>query len=488
MKLRTLLKTTVLCSMISGAGAYALTPAASKGLASAGAAVAPLSSVGVTVAPPSLSAAPESPPAPQEPWRHSFDGALTGSMTLGHTALASSRSTETFFLLELHGSKRSPKERIPAHLSLVLDRSGSMEGVRWRSALEAAVGALNLLVDGDTFSLVSFGDTATVEIPPTTLDPGTRAQAEQQIRKLRLGGDTCVSCGLEASRPLLATTPGKLQRMILLSDGETNVGQIAPPALQSLAGKVRDGGATLATVGLGASYNEKVMTLLAVAGNGTAYDVASEPALAKVFEAEAVGLQSVVASDASLELELGEGVELTRVYERAFRREGSRLIVPLGSVRQGERKVVLVSLKVPAGTSPQVVQTRIKFRDLTANAAGLIESPLSAARGEESSDLLPDVARWALGTQTSEAIASANVAFSRGNFAEALRQIDAQLVLLRAEARRIEKFKDAKASEAIRSQIEKAEKARAGYKAPPSSASPRMMKSIYHGARIDAAY
>lgn len=80
------------------------------------------------------------------------------------------------------------------------------------------------------------------------------------------------------------------------------------------------------------------------------------------------------------------------------------------------------------------------------------------------------------------------MAFSRGNFAEALRQIDAQLVLLRAEARRIEKFNDAKATEALRSQIEKAEKARAGYKAPPSPSSARMMKSIYHGARIDAAF
>ncbi|MCU0658493.1 MAG: VWA domain-containing protein, partial [Polyangiaceae bacterium] len=468
MKLRTLLKTTVLCSMLSGAGAYALTP---------GRPAPPAPEAPAPLPPPLPSPAPVvEKPVAQDSWRVSFDGALTGAMTLGHTALASRQATETFFLLELHGSNRATRERSPAHLSLVLDRSGSMEGVRWRSALEAAEGALNLLVDGDTFSLVSFGDTATVEIEPTRLDAATRIQCEQRIRKLKLGGDTCVSCGLEASKKLLDQTPDRMQRMLLLSDGETNMGQIAPPALQALAGKIRDTGATLATVGLGSSYNEKLMTLLAVAGNGTAYDVASEPALAKVFAAEAVGLQSVVARDAVLELQMADGVELVRVYERAFRREQGKLLVPLGQVRQGERKVVLVSMKVHPGTERHVVQARIRFHDLTTGAPGLVEGPLSLARAEQSSEPLPGVTRWALGTQTSEVIASANAAFSRGRGADALREVDAQLALLRAEAARAERLQDTSASEALRGQIEKIQKARASYTAPPSPTSARAMK------------
>lgn len=479
MKLRTLLKTTALCSMLSSAGAYALTPVPQRTPSLDTSVPLPL--------PPPSSPLPEKSPA-QDDWRMSFDGALTGAMTLGHTALSSHQATETFFLLELHGSSRATKERSPAHLSLVIDRSGSMEGARWRGALEAAQGALNLLVDGDTFSLVSFGDTATVEIEPTSLDPAARARCEQQIRKLKLGGDTCVSCGLEASKKLLATTPDRMQRMLLLSDGETNVGQIAPSALQSLAGKIRDAGATLATVGLGSSYNEKLMTLLAVAGNGTAYDVASEPALAKVFAAEAVGLQSVVARDAVLELEMADGVELVRVYERAFRREGTKLLVPLGQVRQGERKVALVAMKVPPGAERRVVQARLRFHDLTTGSPGQIDGALSLARAEQSSEPLPEVTRWALGTQTSDVIASANAAFSRGRAAEAIREIDAQLALLRAEAARAERLNDTKTSEALRGQIEQLQKAKTSYTRPPSPTSARAMKSIYYGARIDAAY
>lgn len=490
MKLRTLLLASVLCSAGSGAGAYALTPARLPGGArlaeGKGAEVA--ASVAASLA---LPAALEAPPSPRvEPWRVAFDGALVGSMTLGHSALAAGEAVETLVLLEMIGGQRQASKRPPAHLSLVIDRSGSMEGERWRRALDAAVGALRLLDGGDIFSLVAFGDTASVVIEPTQIDEQTRAQAEAKIRAMKLGGDTCISCGIEASRKLLAGTPGHLQRMILMSDGEANVGLIKLPAFSLLVGQVRDGGATLATVGLGSRYNEKLMTALAMNGNGSSYDVATEAGLSRVFEAEAAGLRAVVASDAALEVELGPGVELVRVYDRTFRREGSRLLVPLGLVRQGERKVVLASVKVPAGASGEVARARLRFQDLTTGGAGLIEGALAAERTEASGELLPAAARWALGSQSNEIIVAANAAFAQGKSSDAQRQVDAQLNRLRAEKERAERLKDAPAAAALGGQIQTMEIARKSYSSVPhaSPIAARQIKENHYRISGSAAY
>ena len=72
-----------------------------------------------------------------------------------------------------------------------------------------------------------------------------RATIETAIRTIRLGGDTCISCGLEKAMQQLAQTSlagDRVNRMILLSDGATNSGIRTCPASARMAGRMRDRG------------------------------------------------------------------------------------------------------------------------------------------------------------------------------------------------------------------------------------------------------
>src|SRR5205085_437905 len=65
-----------------------------------------------------------------------------------HQNVLSGTRTETYVMLDLHGADVAPKTVMPVHLSLVIDRSGSMKGGRLESAIKAATLAISRLRDG----------------------------------------------------------------------------------------------------------------------------------------------------------------------------------------------------------------------------------------------------------------------------------------------------------------------------------------------------
>jgi von Willebrand factor type A domain len=72
--------------------------------------------------------------------------------------------------------------------------------------MNAAVHALERMRDGDSMTVVSFDTSAQVVVPPTRISGGNRSSIEAAIRSIRLGGDTCISCGLEEGMQQLALT------------------------------------------------------------------------------------------------------------------------------------------------------------------------------------------------------------------------------------------------------------------------------------------
>src|SRR5690606_10936689 len=112
----------------------------------------------------------------------------------------------------------SSKTQTPMNLAIVVDKSGSMKGERIANAMNAAVAAVERMRDGDSVTVVSFDTAAEVVVPPTRIGSSNRASIESRIRSIRLGGDTCISCGLEEGARQLALTslgPDRINRMIL---------------------------------------------------------------------------------------------------------------------------------------------------------------------------------------------------------------------------------------------------------------------------------
>ncbi len=345
---------------------------------------------------------------------------------LGHETLGQNGSGETYLFAQVTGAEKSGITAPPVNLGIVIDKSGSMKGERIANAISAAVLAVERMRDGDRVSVVSFAAASEVVVPPTVIGPDTRAGIEARIRGIRLGGDTCISCGLESAMHELMNVPpvtDQVSRMLLLSDGATNAGIRDIPGLRNLASRMRDRGCSISTIGVDVDFDEKVMAAIANEANGRHYFVRNAAGLPNIFAQEFDSLVASVARDGELVVTLAPGVQVEQVFDRAFRREGDRLIIPFGTVSKAQQKTVLIKLRMPVGVVGQrpVADLKLAYRDLVERTDGACSGQLALDVREGASDpsLDPFVAARLERSRTAQTLTQANVLFESGRVDEA---------------------------------------------------------------------
>jgi len=282
-----------------------------------------------------------------------------GRLALSATADQSSillGDTEDRFLVFAVQADRDPRaSRRPVHLAVVMDTSGSMAA---RGKLSHARAAAASLVDQlgpeDTFSLTTFDDQATVRIPsqPVT-DPG---RLQRSIRQLRTGGGTNLFDGLEQGLAEVLTDPRDgVRRVVLLSDGQANIGVTDPLALRREAGGHTSDGVTVSTIGLGLDFNEDLLSAMADAAGGS-YHFADQPQLlAPLLADELEQLSTVVARETTLQLDLADGVEILEVYGYDLARGAGGDSLFLGDLYAGETRKLVARVHIPATHTGSVV-------------------------------------------------------------------------------------------------------------------------------------
>jgi Ca-activated chloride channel family protein len=379
---------------------------------------------------------PGGPTGPNDPGTDPARGArisagdtLLVDARLGHASLGKSSRGETYLFAQVTAADDALAAAAapPMNLGLVIDRSGSMKGDRIVNAMNAAVGALERMRDGDSVTVVSFDQTAHVVVPPTRVSAGNRSSIEGAIRSIRLGGDTCISCGLkEGMRQLQLTSLGgdRVNRMILLSDGATNSGVKDLAGMRAMAGRMHEKGVTISTIGVDVDFDERMMAAIAAEANGRHHFVPNASALPAVFAQEFDDALASVAKEAELTIDLAPGVEVAEVFDRSFRREGDRLVVPFGTFSAKQEKTVLVKLKVPTDKdgAEDVAKVSLAFRDLVkktdASCSGRLALTVRDDGGEQK-ELDPFVAARLERSRTAQTLTEANRLFESGHVAEA---------------------------------------------------------------------
>jgi Ca-activated chloride channel family protein len=180
----------------------------------------------------------------------------------------------------------------------------------------------------------------------------------------------------------------------------------------------------VSTIGVDLAFDERVMAAIAQESNGRHWFVPDASALTQVFEEELGTLETAVAGDAELTIEPAPGVVLDDVLDRSFRREGGRLVVPLGAFDAKQEKTVLVRTRVPAEADgvQQVVKLSLRYRDVLRRDDGRCEGALSLdvrSDGSAQRELDPFVAARVERSRTSRALTDANDLFERGRIDEA---------------------------------------------------------------------
>jgi Ca-activated chloride channel family protein len=363
----------------------------------------------------------------------SVGDALVMDARLGHAAIGKGASGETYLFASVTGADVPGTAAPPLDLAIVIDRSGSMKGQRMENATLAATGAVDRMRDGDGIVVVSFDTEPKVVVPYTAVAPSNRASIATAIRGIRLGGDTCISCGLDEARRELDRSPrsrDRAARMLLLSDGAANAGIRDVPGLRAMAGRMRDRGLSVSTVGVDVDFDERVLGAIATESNGNHHFVAQPSALPAVFAKEFDTLAATLAREAEVVVDLAPGVEVEQVFDRAFRREGGRVVVPLGSFAAKDEKSVLVKLRIPADKEgPMAVAgVRLAYRDLRAarDAAFTGDLSLDVKAEGASGDLDPFVRARVERSTTARSLTDANDLMNAGRFDEARAQLAAR--------------------------------------------------------------
>ncbi len=166
-------------------------------------------------------------------------------------------------------------------IALVIDKSGSMDGVKMQLAKRAATATAEAINPRDQIGIVGFDSEAEVVLPLTAA--GDRATINGGIATLEAGGGTFLYPGLEEAQLMLQESNARKKHVIILSDGQTQ-GFGYP----DMAGLMASEGISISTIGIGEGADIKLLEQIAQAGGGRAYFTNDFYSIPQIFTREAL--------------------------------------------------------------------------------------------------------------------------------------------------------------------------------------------------------
>ncbi len=276
--------------------------------------------------------------------------------------------------------------RPPVNLAVVIDRSASMSGDRMEKAKQAALMVVDRLQNDDTISVVTFDSIAEVIVPAQRADE--RDHIRSRIAALQPRGSTALYAGMRTGIDEVAKylDHNRVNRIILLSDGQANIGPSSPSELGTLGTAAAEQGVTVTTIGLGNGYNEDLMVQLARMSDGNHAFAQTADDLTRIFAGELGDIMSAIASDVEVIIDFGDGVKPVRSLDREAKLQGSRATVNLSQLYARQQKYVLFEVQVPAtaaNTTRDMAKVAVNYRNLVtkkmAKATGAARVNFSAS-------------------------------------------------------------------------------------------------------------
>ncbi|MBT2342064.1 MULTISPECIES: vWA domain-containing protein [Pseudomonas] len=313
----------------------------------------------------------------------------------------------------IKASDRAVADLAPANLVFLVDVSGSMDR---REGLPLVKSTLKLLVDQlrdqDRVSLVVYAGESRVVLKPTS--GRDKVKIRNAIDQLSAGGSTAGASGIELAYQLARESfiDQGINRILLATDGDFNVGVSDFDSLKQMAVDQRKSGISLTTLGFGVdNYNEHLMEQLADAGDGNYAYIDNLLEARKVLVDQLSSTLAVVARDVKLQVEFNPAqvseYRLLGYENRALKREDfNNDKVDAGEIGAGHTVTALYEI-VPKGekgwleplryasaqpkqegTAGEMAMLRVRYKPAEGGNSRLIEHPISAqGEGKASDDL-----------------------------------------------------------------------------------------------------
>ncbi len=257
----------------------------------------------------------------------------------------------------LQGYEIPVDERPPINLTLLVDVSGSMNAP---DKLPLAKQALGMLIDQmteqDTISIVVYAGAAGTVLEPTSGDD--KAAIMAALDRLSAGGSTAGGEGLRLAYSLAEQNfdEDSVNRVMMLTDGDFNVGITSNERLEDFVARQRDSGIYLSVMGFGrGNYNDYMMQTISQAGNGTAGYIDTLNEARKLLSDDLSGSLFTIAEDVKIQVEFNPervseyrliGYETRMLNEADFNNDA----VDAGEIGAGHTVTAIYEV-TPAGES-----------------------------------------------------------------------------------------------------------------------------------------
>ncbi len=311
----------------------------------------------------------------------------------------------------IKASDRAVAQLAPANLVFLVDVSGSMDR---REGLPLVKSTLKLLVDQlreqDRVSLVVYAGESRVVLKPTS--GRDKVKIRNAIDQLTAGGSTAGASGIELAYQMAREgfIDKGINRILLATDGDFNVGISDFDSLKQMAASQRKSGVSLTTLGFGVdNYNEHLMEQLADAGDGNYAYIDNLREARKVLVDQLSSTLAVVARDVKLQVEFNPArvseYRLLGYENRALKREDfNNDKVDAGELGAGHTVTALYEIvpkgekgwleplryaAAPAGEgkSGELAMLRVRYKPAGGGESQLIERPISNESTKASDDL-----------------------------------------------------------------------------------------------------
>jgi Ca-activated chloride channel family protein len=272
---------------------------------------------------------------------------------------------EVYLYIDLKGC--SLGKRVPLNISVVFDRSGSMEGERIHYGKMALDYLIDHLDSTDNMSIVLYDHLA--EVLHGSEPVADRAHLKKKLHRIHARGATNISAGLDLGYTEVKSTfdEKKINKIFLMSDGIPNEGITDPYLLERMVKSFSTkNNISLTTFGLGHEFDEVLMHDLAEAGGGHYHYVETPEEASKELVSEVKTLLSVVAKNASLAIEFpSDYLELSRVYGQHSTLVSNMIVIDLKEIHPNETNGILLKFNVKQPlTTPILFHTSLVYQNM----------------------------------------------------------------------------------------------------------------------------
>ncbi len=276
-------------------------------------------------------------------YAHSVNVEISPSQSV----IDSEQKSTVYLRVNLQGEKlESTSQRSALNVALVLDRSGSMMGEKMEQTKVAAKAFVDRLDPNDIVSIVIYDDKIEVLYPASKIND--RQKIKDKIDSIEARGSTALYGGVQKGAQELRKfiSSERINRIILLSDGQANVGLSSPEALGELGKSLVQEGISVTTLGLGMGYNEDLMTKLAYMSDGNHKFLKNNEEIEYFFNKELGVISSVAAQHVEVSIVCDQGVIPIKMLDVDAKINGKNVSAGFNQIYGNHSRYMLLALEV----------------------------------------------------------------------------------------------------------------------------------------------